>query len=116
MAFLEKLNSVKKTVAKGAATAADRAGDAIGNGKVALKILREENTIDEQYQKIGAYFYERRNEGLEVPPEIEACCVAVDVAKASIVELEEERQEYRDAPEIHVESVEPPAEPVSPEE
>ena len=116
MAFLDKLSSVKKTVAKGAATAADKAGDAIGSGKVALKILREENTIDEQYQKIGAYFYAQRNAGMELPPEIEAYCVAVDVAKASIVELKEERQEYRDAPEIRVESVEPPSEPTVPEE
>ena len=104
MALKDTLNSVKKSVVKGAANAADLAGDAIGTGVVALKIKREESAINEQYQKIGAYFYQQRNEGLEVPPEIEACCVAVDVARASIIELEEERNEYRDAPDIRVES------------
>ncbi len=93
MEFLGKLNSLTKSVAK---TAADKATDAIGSGKVAIKIRKEQNTIDEQYLKIGEYFYRERNAGMKMPPVIESYCVAVDVANALIVELEEERDEYRD--------------------
>lgn len=90
MDFLGKLNSVAKT-------AVDKANDAIGNGKIAFKIRKEENTVNEQYLKIGEYFYQARNAGMKMPPEVEAYCVAVDIAKAMIVELEEEYEEYRDS-------------------
>ena len=96
MAFLDKLNVAARTAAK---TAADLANDAIGTGRIAVKIKREELEIQQQYEKIGEYFYKKRNEGMEFPKELEECCVAIDIALATIKELEEERDELRDTPE-----------------
>jgi len=100
MAFLNKLNSVARSAAK---SAAELANDAIGSGKVAVKIKREELLIEQQYEKIGEYFYKKRNEGMQMPAELEEFCVAIDIALATIKELEEEREEYKDSPEIRFE-------------
>ena len=100
MAFFDKLNSVARSAAK---TAADLANDAIGTGKIAVKIKREEMTIEEQYEKIGEYFYKKRNEGMEMPAELEECCVAIDLALASIKELEEIRSEMRESSDVRFE-------------
>jgi len=100
MAFFDKLNSVAKSAAK---SAADLANDAIGSGKIAVKIKREEMLIEQQYEKIGEYFYKMRNEGMEMPSELEECCVAIDVALATIKELEEARSEMRDSSSIRFE-------------
>lgn len=97
MAFFNKLNTVARTAAK---TAADMANDAIGTGRIAMKIKKEELAIEQQYEKIGEYFYKKRNEGMEMPPELEEFCVAIDISLATIKELEEERDELRDSPEI----------------
>lgn len=97
MAFFNKLNTVARTAAK---TAADMANDAIGTGRIAVKIKKEELSIEQKYEKIGEYFYRKRNEGMELPPEIEELCVAVDISLAAIKELQEERDELRDSPEI----------------
>ena len=107
MAFFDKLNSVARSAAK---TAADLANDAIGTGKVAVKIKREEMTIEEQYEKIGEYFYKKRNEGMEMPAELEECCVAIDLALASIKELEEIRNEMRETSDVRYEDEIPYAE------
>ncbi len=98
MAFLNlnKLNAVARTAAK---AAADAANDAIGTGKIAVKIKREEMTIEQQYEKIGEYFYKQRCQGLEIPAELEECCVAIDLALASIKELEVIRNEMRESAE-----------------
>ena len=101
MAFLNKLNHVARNAAK---SAAELANDAIGSGKIAVKIKREEMQIEQQYEKIGEYFYKKRNEGVAMPPELEECCVAIDIALATIKELEEIRNDLKDGPEIHVES------------
>lgn len=100
MAFFNKLNSVARSAAK---SAAELANDAIGSGKVAMKIKREELLIEQQYEKIGEYFYKKRNEGMEMPAELEELCVAIDIALATIKELEEEREAYKDSPEIRFE-------------
>ena len=100
MAFLNKLNHVARNAAK---SAAELANDAIGSGKIAVKIKREEMQIEQQYEKIGEYFYKKRNEGVAMPPELEECCVAIDIALATIKELEEIRNDLKDGPEIHVE-------------
>lgn len=97
MAFLNKLNNVARSAAK---SAAELANDAIGSGKVAMKIKREELLIEQQYKKIGEYFYKKRSAGMEMPAELEELCVAIDISLATIKELEEEREEYKDSPEI----------------
>lgn len=93
MAFFNKLNNVARSAAK---SAAELANDAIGTGKVAMKIKREELLIEQKYEKIGEYFYKKRNAGMEMPAELEELCVAIDIALATIKELEEEREEYKD--------------------
>ena len=100
MAFLNKLNNVAKNAAK---TAADMANDAIGSGRIAVKIKKEELTIQQQYEKIGRYFYKQRKAGLDVPPEVEEFCVAIDIAFATIKELQEELDDLKDGSEISVE-------------
>lgn len=100
MAFFNKLNTVARNAAK---TAADMANDAIGTGRIAMKIKKEELSIEQQYEKIGEYFYKRRNEGMTMPPELEELCVAIDISFATIKELEEERDELRDSPEVTIE-------------
>lgn len=102
MAFFNKLNSVARSAAK---SAAELANDAIGTGKIAMKIKREEILIEQQYEKIGEYFYKKRNEGMEMPPELEELCVVIDIALASIKELEELRDDYKDGPEIRVDDI-----------
>lgn len=97
MAFFNKLNAVARNAAK---SAADMANDAIGTGRIAVKIKKEELAIEQQYEKIGEYFYRKRCEGMQLPAELEEYCVAVDISLATIKELEEEREELRDAPEI----------------
>lgn len=100
MAFFNKLNNVARSAAK---SAAELANDAIGTGKIAMKIKREEILIEQQYEKIGEFFYKKRNEGMEMPAELEELCVAIDISLATIKELEELREEYKDGPEIRVE-------------
>ena len=100
MAFFNKLNTVARNAAK---TAADMANDAIGTGRIAVKIKKEELVIEQQYEKIGEYFYRKRCEGMELPAGIEECCVAIDIALATIKELQEERDELRDVPEVSFE-------------
>lgn len=100
MAFFDKLNTAAKSAAK---SAADFANEAIGTGKIAVRIKKEEMTIEEQYEKIGEYFYKKRNEGMEMPAELEECCVSIDVALATIKELREAREEMRDAADVRFE-------------
>lgn len=100
MAFFNKLNRVAKTAAK---SAAELANDAFGSGKIAVKIKREELQIEQHYEKIGEYFYKKRSEGMPMPAELEDICVAIDIAFATIKELEELRDEMKDLPEIRIE-------------
>ena len=100
MAFFNKLNHVAKSAAK---SAAELANDAIGSGKIAMKIKREEIQIEQNYEKIGEYFYQQRNAGMNMPAELEEYCVAIDIALATIKELEEARNEIKDSPEIRFE-------------
>lgn len=99
MAFFDKLNTVARTAAK---TAADMATDAIGTGRIAVKIKREEAIIEAQYEKIGEFFYKMRNQGMEIAPEVEECCVAIDIALATIKELREELQELRESDNVTI--------------
>lgn len=101
MAFFNKINSVAKTAAK---NAAELASDAIGSGKIAVKIKREELLIEQQYEKIGEYFYKMRNEGMEMPSELDEYFVAIDVALATIKELQEIRDEMKDGPAVRTEA------------
>lgn len=102
MAFFNKLNNVARSAAK---SAAELANDAIGTGKIAMKIKREEILIEQQYEKIGEFFYKKRNEGMVMPAELEELCVAIDISLATIKELEELREEYKDSPEIRVDDI-----------
>ena len=97
MAFFNKLNTVARNAAK---TAADMANDAIGTGRVTVKIKKEEMAIEQRYEKIGEYFYRKRCEGMELPAKLEEYCVAIDISLAAIKELQEELEELRDAPEV----------------
>lgn len=101
MAFFNKLNTVARNAAK---TAADMANDAIGTGRIAVKIKKEELVIEQQYEKIGEYFYRKRCEGMELPAMLEEYCVAIDIALATIKELEEERDELKDGFEVTFEA------------
>ena len=97
MAFFNKLNTVARNAAK---TAADMANDAIGTGRITVKIKKEEMAIEQRYEKIGEYFYRKRCEGMELPAKLEEYCVAIDISLATIKELQEELEELRDAPEV----------------
>ena len=97
MAFFNKLNHAARSAAK---TAAEMANDAIGTGRITMKIRREELNVSEQYERIGKYFYQQRNSGMEMPAAMEECCVAIDIALATIKELQEAKDELRDAPEV----------------
>ena len=107
MAFLNKLNQVAKSAAK---SAAGIANDAIGTGKIAVRIKREELQIEQQYEKIGRYFYKKRNEGFVMPSELEECCVAIDIGFATIKELQEMRDDMKDGPDFSIEDDIPYAE------
>ena len=99
MAFFNKLNRVAKTAAK---SAAELANDAFGSGKIAVKIKREELQIEQHYEKIGEYFYKKRSEGMPMPAELEDICVAIDIAFATIKELEELRRLRNEPDEVDV--------------
>lgn len=88
MALLDKLNFAAKV-------ATEKANEAIGNGKLAVKIKKEEYSIDEQYKKIGAYYYQKRAEGVDLAPEVDEFCLAIDLAKATIAELEEQMKDLK---------------------
>lgn len=88
MAFFDKLNQVAKT-------ATDMANEAIGSGKLMVRIKKEQYSIDEQYKKIGEYYYNQRAAGAVLDPEVDSFCVAIDLSKATIAELEEQMQEVK---------------------
>ena len=89
MALFDKLNFVAKA-------ATEKANEAIGNGKLVVKIKKEEYSIEEQYKKIGEYYYMKRNEGLDLDPEVDEYCLAIDLAKDTIAEMEEELRKLKD--------------------
>lgn len=88
MPFLDKLNFVART-------ATEKANEAIGTGKIAVKIKKEEYNIEEQYKKIGAYYYAKRIAGVPLDPEIDEYCLSVDLSKATIAELQEQMQDMK---------------------
>lgn len=110
MAFFDKLNQVAKT-------ATDKANEAIGTGKITVKIKKEEYGIEEQYRRIGEYYYQQRCAGVALDPEVDSYCVAIDLAKATIAELQEELQDLKTAApeEASAEFFDLPFEPVAPE-
>jgi len=94
MALLDKLNFAAKV-------ATEKANEAIGSGKLAVKIKKEEYNIEEQYKKIGEYYYQKRTEGVDLVPEVDEFCLAIDLSKATIAELEEQMKDLKtpaDAP------------------
>lgn len=88
MPFLDKLNFVART-------ATEKANEAIGTGKIAVKIKKEEYNIEEQYKKIGAYYYAKRIAGVPLDPEVDEYCLSVDLSKATIAELQEQMQDMK---------------------
>lgn len=88
MALLDKLNFAAKI-------ATEKANEAIGSGKLAVKIKKEEFNIEEQYKKIGEYYYQKRTEGEDLAPEVDEFCLAIDLAKATIAELEEQMTDLK---------------------
>lgn len=93
MALLDKLNFAAKI-------ATEKANEAIGSGKLTVKIKKEEYNIEEQYKKIGAYYYQKRCEGMDLPLEIDEFCLAIDMAKAAIAELEEQMKDLKSSPDV----------------
>lgn len=93
MAIMDKLNFTVKA-------ATEKANEAIGNGKLAVRIKKEEYNISEQYKKIGEYFYLKRSEGLDLDPEVDEYCLNIDISKATIAELEEQMKERKTVAEI----------------
>lgn len=88
MALLDKLNFAAKV-------ATEKANEAIGSGKLAVKIKKEEFNIDEQYKKIGAYYYQKRAEGMDLAPEVDEFCLSIDLSKAAIAELEAQMKDLK---------------------
>lgn len=88
MAIIDKLNFTVKA-------ATEKANEAIGNGKLAVKIKKEEYNISEQYRKIGEYYYLKRSEGIDLDPEVDEYCLSIDMAKATIAELEEQMKDLK---------------------
>jgi hypothetical protein len=93
MALLDKLNFAAKV-------ATEKANEAIGSGKLAVKIKKEEYNIAEQYQKIGEYYYQKRTSGTDLDPEVDEFCLAIDLSKAAIAELEEQMKDLKTPPEV----------------
>ncbi len=90
MPFLDKLNFVART-------ATEKANEAIGTGKITVKIKKEEYNIEEQYKKIGAYYYAKRIAGVPLDPDVDEYCLSIDLSKATIAELQEQMQEIKSA-------------------
>ena len=88
MALMDKLNFAAKI-------ATEKANEAIGSGKLAVKIKKEEYSIEEQYKKIGEYYYQKRVEGIDLDPEVDEFCLAIDLSKATITELEEQMKDLK---------------------
>lgn len=88
MALLDKLNFAAKV-------ATEKASEAIGSGKLAVKIKKEEYNIEELYKKIGEYYYQKRTEGTDLDPEVDEFCLGIDLSKATIAELEEQLKDLK---------------------
>lgn len=81
--FLNKLGDIAKN-------AADKTGDLIEIGNLNSKISAEKTTIVTIKQKIGDYYYERFDEGVEYPPEVSDLCRQIKVCEQSIAGMQEE--------------------------
>ena len=93
MALMDKLSFAAKI-------ATEKANEAIGSGKLAVKIKKEEYSIEEQYKKIGEYYYQKRVEGVDLDPEVDEFCLAIDLSKATITELEEQMKDLKTPAEV----------------
>lgn len=98
MEFFDRINQVAKS-------AAGKATEALGTGKIAVRIKKEEYLIGEQYQKIGEYYYNQRSAGVALAPEVDEFCLAIDLSKAAIAELQEQLQTMKTAQEAEPEVI-----------
>lgn len=81
MAFFDKLNDLAKNVG-------DKANDAIETTKLNNKINTEKMAIDEQYKKIGEYYYAKHAAGETVDKEIDEFIASINNHKNVITEAE----------------------------
>lgn len=86
MAFLDKLTDA-------AASFGDKAGDVIETTKLKTKINGERKAMEADLAQIGRYYYELRQNGEELPPEILGFCESVDKHFNMIIEIEEKLQQ-----------------------
>ncbi len=99
MAFFEKINVFAKNIG-------DKTNDAIETGKLNSKINSEKGAINEDYRKIGEYYYSVFAQGGEVAPEVMEFCQsakahyeAIDAAQAEIDKIKEENEAQKAAAE-----------------
>jgi hypothetical protein len=101
MSFLDKLSGIAKStgdlasdVAKSAGNLAKNAGDkangALEISKLNTKIKTEKTNIDNEYAKLGAYYYAKHSSGESLDAGAEEFCTAIDAANAVIAGLEAE--------------------------
>lgn len=89
MAFFDKLNQVAKSIG-------EKAGDAIETTKITAKIASEKKLRDDEFRKIGEYYYNIFISGGEVAEEVKAYCDEAKVHADAIVSLEEEMGQLQD--------------------
>ena len=63
MAFLDKLNDIAKNIG-------DKTGDAIETTKLTAKINSEKAAIDNDFRRIGEFYYNAFISGMQVDPEL----------------------------------------------
>ncbi len=99
MAFFDKISGLAKNIG-------DKTGDAIETGKLNSKISSEKGAINEEYRKIGEFYYNVFAQGGEVAPEVIEFCEsakahfdAIDAAQAEINKIKEENEQAKAAAE-----------------
>ena len=110
MSFLDKLSDIAKSAGDLATDAAKNVGNLAKNaggkansaleiGKLNQKIKTEKNNIENEYTKIGAYYYAKHAAGETLEAGAEEYCAVIDAANAAITGLEEEIAAIRAAQE-----------------
>ncbi len=84
------IQSLKKKLGAAAAIAAKKAGDQVLIARLGIEKAGLEKRVDEAFLAIGKYCYTQARTIANLPKEIEAYCVDIDVLREQILELEEE--------------------------
>ncbi len=88
MAFLDKVQSVAKTVG-------EKAGDAVEITKIEAKIMGEKKTLNENLQKLGQYYYDKHIAGEALEEDAELICTEITASKSKIDGYETEKQRVK---------------------